>query len=65
MTENDTSNAEPSSRSFWSKYRTAIIFGAVAAWVATISVGKLGRDRAASTTKGATELLEIGALPVT
>ena len=64
MTENDTSNAEPSSGTLWSRYRTPLIFGAVAVWVAIVSVAKLRPDRA-STSKGAKELLEIGALPVT
>lgn len=65
MTENDTSNAESWSGTFWSRYRMPIIFGAVAAWVAFISFARLRPDRAASTSEGASELLEIGALPVT
>jgi len=48
----------------WKRWRLPLLAFGVLAWMAGISYSHLARNRRA-TTKGATELLQIGALPVT
>lgn len=52
--------------SFWRRHRRWMVVGLVAGWVAVISLSHAWLSRRpAGTTKGARELLQIGALPVT
>jgi hypothetical protein len=52
--------------SFWKRHSRWVVIGLVAAWVGVISLNRAGVfGGGAATTKGATELLQIGALPVT
>jgi hypothetical protein len=51
---------------FWHRYRLPLILAGAVGWVLFISLGYRAARRAASgTNKGAGELLQIGALPVT
>ncbi len=57
-------NEQKPPKSAWARYRIWILPAAALAWVLIISVLHLKRD-SGGTTKGAAELLQIGALPVT
>jgi len=50
-------------RKTWKRYRTPLLVVGVLAWVVGITYLHFARNR--RTTKGAAELLQIGALPVT
>ncbi len=50
-------------RKTWQRYRTPLLVAGVLAWVVGITYLHFARNR--RTTKGAAELLQIGALPVT
>ena len=50
---------------FRARHRVALFVAAICGWVVLITVLHLRNDRGSRTIKGATELLEIGALPVT
>ncbi len=50
---------------YWQRYRRPLVIAAILGWALFITVAyRRGQDRP-GTTKGAGELLEIGALPVT
>lgn len=51
--------------SLWSRFRIPLILGSVVAGVALLSLAHLRDGPSSGTNKGATELLQIGALPVT
>lgn len=55
---------DPTSRSAWKRWRLPLLALGAIAWVAGITYLHQSRNRRAPT-KGATELLQIGALPVT
>lgn len=58
--------ASPSRRAPWRKYRLALLAGGIAAWFAVVTIThQRSEARARGTNKGAKELLQIGALPVT
>jgi hypothetical protein len=50
---------------FRARHRIALFVAAIGAWVLLITALHLRNERGSRTIKGATELLEIGALPVT
>jgi hypothetical protein len=50
---------------FRAKHRIALFVAAICGWVLLITVLHFRNERGSRTIKGATELLEIGALPVT
>ena len=50
----------------WQKYRLAFLACGIAAWFAVVTIAhQRSETRARGTNKGAKELLQIGALPVT
>lgn len=50
----------------WRKYRLALLAGGIATWFAVVTIThQRSEARARGTNKGAKELLQIGALPVT
>ena len=51
--------------SLWRRHRAAFLAAGLIAWVALIAALHLGNVWAGGTTRGAKELLQIGALPVT
>lgn len=56
----------PAGRPLWRRYRLAFLAGGIALWFVGVTVThQRAEDRARGTTKGAKELLQIGALPVT
>ncbi len=56
----------PPRRPGWRKYRLALLAGGIAAWFGVVTIThQRSEARARGTTKGAKELLQIGALPVT
>jgi hypothetical protein len=55
-----------SRRAPWRKYRLVLLAGGIAAWFAVVTIAhQRAEARARGTNKGAKELLQIGALPVT
>ena len=50
---------------FRARHRVALFVAAICGWVVLITGLHLRNERGSRVTKGATELLEIGALPVT
>ena len=60
------SAARPSSPGRWRRYRLPLLAGGIAAWFGVIVIAhQRSEARARGTNKGAGELLQIGALPVT
>jgi len=56
----------PPRRGPWRRYRLALLAGGIAAWFGGITIThQRAETRARGTNKGAKELLQIGALPVT
>ena len=56
----------PSGRNLWRKYRLALLAGGIALWFGGVTLThQRAAARARGTNKGAKELLQIGALPVT
>jgi hypothetical protein len=50
---------------FRARHRIALFIAAICGWVLLITALHFRNERGSRTVKGATELLEIGALPVT
>lgn len=53
------------SATLWSRFRIPLILGSYVGVVALLSIAHLRTSRTGGTNKGAAELLQIGALPVT